>query len=375
MEATTGLLPLHPIHEGLGAQFAELAGRRVPRHYGDPAAEYAAVRTAAGIVDRADRAQVRVFGRDPVKMIHGLVTNDVAGAPEGQGVYAAFLTHKGKMVADVRVFRRPAGDVLLDLDAAALEGLLAHLRKFIPPIFARFEDVSASLGVLGVYGPRARETVEAALRQELSAGMQEDAFAILTFQGSEVLVARTLYTGEDGYDLFAPVEALEPLWRALTGAGARPVGHGPLETLRIEAGRPRWGAELDENVIPLEAGLKDRAISQTKGCYTGQEVIIRILHRGHVNWLLRGFLLGDTPAPPKGTIIVRPDDPKPVGRVTSACASPRHRQTIALGYLRRELGLPLSLRLGQPDGPELLAVELPFPSTDLGEPFREPAEA
>jgi folate-binding protein YgfZ len=395
---------LHRVHEALGARFGEVAGREVPRHYGDPGGEYAAARSHAAVVDRADRALVRLHGRDPVRMIQGLVSNDVAGAPEGQGVYAAMLTPKGKMIADLRVLRRPQGDVLLELDAGALPGVLEHLRRYVPPLFARFEDVTGALGVVGVYGPAAARVVGEALGADLPEGMPEEAYVAVagpragghgdaaaggasgagrsrgngeageprrvaaTGSGGvgsggadrEVLVLRTLYAGVDGYDVVAPRDRLEAVWHALVEAGARPAGHGTLEVLRIEAGRPRWGAELDGTVIPLEAGLGDRAISQSKGCYTGQEVIIRILHRGHVNWHLRGLLLGEAPAPARGTVLVRAGETKPVGRVTSACASPAQGQTIGLGYVRREVEPPAELRLGGPDGAPARVVALPF---------------
>ncbi|HEX6939277.1 MAG TPA: aminomethyltransferase family protein [Longimicrobiales bacterium] len=355
------ILPLEPLHEEAGARFGVVAGRRVPRDYGDAAGEYDAVRRGAGLADRADRVPLRVYGRDPVKMIQGLVTNDVAGAPEGQGVYAAMLTPKGKMVADVRIFRRPGGELWMDVDAAALEGVLAHLRKYVPPLFARVEELGSRLHVLGVYGPRSRDVLARALGAAPPAGMADEAVAEQRFDGAEVLVVRTGYVGEEGYDVFVPVASVASLWRALQGAGARPVGHEALEVLRIEAGVPRWGAELDESVIPLEAGLRERAISTTKGCYTGQEVIIRILHRGHVNRHLRGLRLGAAPVPAAGTALVRPADGKPAGRITSACYSPLHEQTIALGYVRREVEPPAVLRLGTADGPAAEVLELPIP--------------
>lgn len=374
---------LHQVHEALGARFGEADGREVVRHYGDPGREYAAARSGAVVVDRVDRAVVRMYGRDPVRMIQGLVSNDVAGAAPGQGVYAAMLTAKGKMLADLRVLRRAQGDLLLELDAGALAGVLDHLRRFVPPLFARFEDASAAIGVAGVYGPAARQVVGAALDVPLPDGMAEDAFVAVALPDAgesagpsrpgdgaawqEALVVRTLYAGVDGYDVVVPRDRLEAVWRALVEAGARPAGHGTLETLRIEAGRPRWGAELDENVIPLEAGLLERAISQTKGCYTGQEVIVRILHRGHVNWHLRGLLLGDAPAPARGAPLMRAGETKPVARVTSACASPARGQTIALGYVRREVEPPAELRLGGPDGPPVQVVALPFEEPMRGE--------
>lgn len=354
-------MSLEARHEALGARLTEIAGRRLPRNYGDPAAEYHAVRKAAGVVDRGDRAFVRVTGRDPVRMVHGLVSNDVAGAPEGQGVYAAILTPKGKMVGDVRVFRLAENELLLDLDRRAREGVLAHLKKYVPPLFARFEDVTDTVGALGVHGPRARGVVTAALGAEIPEGMAEDAFVAVRFHDADVIVVRTEATGGDGYDVIAPREALGPAWDAIVAAGARPFGHATLEVLRIETGRPRWGAELDETVIPIEAGLQYRAISQTKGCYTGQEVIIRILHRGHVNWHLRGVKLGDSPAPAPGLELYRDGGEKAVGRITSACHSPLHEQTVALAYVRREVVPPATLRLGAPDGPEVTVHELPIP--------------
>ena len=347
------------LHAGLGARFGEQDGVVVPRHYGDPAGEYAAARARAVVVDRADRAVVRVFGRDPVRMVHGLITNDLAGAPAGQGVYAAVLTPKGKMVAEVRVFRLPSGELWVEVPRGGREPLLEHLRKFLPPLYARFADVSDRYAVLGVYGPAAAEVAARALGGAVPAGRPEDAFEFRP-AGEEdgLLVARTLYAGEDGYDVFVPAAEAERVWRALVESGARPAGHGTLEVLRIEAGRPRWGAELGPEVIPLEAGLRDRAISTQKGCYTGQEVIVRILHRGHVNWLLRGLRLGESPAPAPGAALVRPEDGRPVGRVTSACSSPRHGQTIGLGYVRREVVPEAVLRLGGTGGPEVRVVEL-----------------
>lgn len=348
-----GGLALHAKHQELGAHFVEQGGRLVPRHYGDPAAEYAAMTEGLGVVDRSERALVRLSGRDPVKMIQGLVTSDVAGAPYGQGTYGVVLTAKGKMVADVRAFRLGSGEVILDAEGLARDGLLDHLRRFVPPLFARHEEVSGATGVLGVFGPRAREAVEVVLSSAIPEAMPEEGFVVAPFTGGDVLATYTRFAGVDGYDLIASHDALEPLWAALVSEGARPAGHGALEVLRIEAGRPRWGNDLDEGVIPLEAGLRERAISETKGCYTGQEVIVRILHRGHVNRHLRRLFLGDAPALPKGSPLVRPGESKAVGSVTSACNSPRFGQTIGLGYVRREVEPPATLRLGDAEDVEV----------------------
>lgn len=356
--------PLRVYHEELGARFFSVAGREVVRNYGDPAGEYAAIREGAGLVDRWDRVQLRLYGRDPLQMVQGLISNDLAGAPAGRGVYAALLTPKGKMIADLRAFRLGSGDVLLDLDAGARPGALEHLCKFVPPLFARIDDLGARSGVLGVYGPDSRGVVSAVLGLGDWEGEGEESFREVEFGGGSVVVIRTEYTGGEGYDVVASADLLPSLWEALVGAGARPVGASALEVSRIEAGRPRWGAELTESVIPLEAGLRDRAISETKGCYTGQEVIIRVLHRGRVNWHLRGLFLGEIPVPAEGTEFFRPGEEKPVGRLTSACLSPLYDQVIGLGYIRREVEPPATLRLGSPDGPEVVVHELPFPLSE-----------
>jgi tRNA-modifying protein YgfZ len=330
--------------------------------------EYQAARTSAALVHRTDRVFLRMHGRDPLKMIQGLVTNDVAGAPADVAVYALLLSPKGRMLAEVRVLRLEP-DILLETAAGALDGLVATLKKYVPPLFARVEDLSDAMTCLGVYGPGSAAAVVAALGAEaVPESGREEAVASVAWDGETVHVVRTRVTGDDGLDLFLPSSQRAAVHAALVAAGARDAGLDTLEVLRIEAGRPRWGAELDESVIPLEAGLKERAISTSKGCYTGQEVIIRILHRGHVNRHLRGFLLDDVPLPAAGTELYHPETGKVAGRLTSTCLSPRLGQAIALGYARREVVPPAALRLGGADGPPVQVVELPFQVSDFGEP-------
>lgn len=307
-------------------------------------AEYYAARRSAVVVERSDRGVLRVFGRDPAKMIHGLVTNDVLALAPGHSVYAAMLTPKGRMIADLRVMRRES-DVLLEADSAALPAVRENLAHHVPPLFARSEDVSGEYSVLGVYGPSCDEVLQRALATV----------------PSPVHLMVTEYAGVPGRDVVVAGSSFATYWAALLAAGARPAGRATLEVLRIEAGSPRWGAELDPDVIPLEAGIGERAISTTKGCYTGQEVIIRILHRGHVNRLLRGVALGEGAPPERGTELFRTGEAKAVGRVTSSCWSPRLEQTIALAYVRREVEPGSVLGLGSPDGTEARVLELPFP--------------
>ena len=259
---------------------------------------------------RKDRRVIRMFGRDPLKMIQGLATNDIAGAPENASVYTAFLTPKGKMVGDARVLRRPGGDIWIEADAAAADNIASNLKKFVPPLFGKFEFTD---------------------------------YAVVTGDVAEPLAVLQNPFQSDRPDFIVSAE------------GATAAETADLEVARIEAGEPKWGHELTEDVIPLEAGLRDVAISQNKGCYTGQEVIIRILHRGHVNRHLRGILTGSSEVPERGTELTR--DGKTVGKITSAVYSQRYDQAIALGYVRREVE-PGSLV--QMNGRNVTVVELPF---------------
>lgn len=310
--------------------------------------------TAPLVVERS-RALLRVTGRDPVGMINGLATADIAAVTPQRGAYTAFLTPKGRMVADARVFRtNDDGTLLVDVAPAALPGLMAHLTRFVPPLFARAEDVSESWAVVGVYGAGADEVAAAAVPSD--AGGEEATpdpagpadppeEAVVPVDGG--FRVRTLVTGDPGWDVFVRAERRGPVVEALLEAGGRPGDPESLEALRIAAGRPRWGRELTEDVIPLEADLLDRAISQGKGCYTGQEVIVRILHRGHVNRHLRRLEFAG-PAPERGTKLFEEGTEKPKGVVTSAVAN--EAGALGLGYVRREIEPPAELRVGSPDG-------------------------
>ncbi|CAN5716998.1 glycine cleavage T C-terminal barrel domain-containing protein [soil metagenome] len=356
------------VHESLGVRWDGGAGAdassdavRLPRNYGDPAAEYDAACSDVAVVDRRDRRFLRVHGRDPVRMVQGLITNDIANAAADRAVYAAVLTAKGKMVADLRVLRRGA-ELLLETDRRAIDPLTAHLRKFVPPLFARFESADDAWSELSVLGPRARALLDDVLGIDLPQTTSEGTAVDATLDGAPIVVITSSHVDVEGFDLLVPASAVDSAWARLVEAGARPVGHATFDVLRIEAGRPRWGAELGDSTIPLEAGLRERAISESKGCYTGQEVIVRILHRGHVNWLLRGVLLGDAAAPAYDAPLVNAAG-RQVGRITSAAWSPKHGQSIGLAYVRREVEPPATLQLGDTTGPAVSVVTLPFAGT------------
>ena len=289
---------------------------------------------------RSDRTVMRMYGRDPLKMIQGLATNDIASAAVGHSVYTAFLTPKGKMVADARVLRRANGDVLIEADRAAADNIAANFKKFVPPLFARFERLEA-VALLEISGDNAaRFCAEVTHLALLSNPFRPDALTVL-INAEEV----------------ADTEA------AAVAMGAVRSDFETLEVMRIEAGEPKWGAELNEAVIPLEAGLRNVAISETKGCYTGQEVIVRILHRGHVNRSLRGIMTGAVEVPAAGAELVRASDSKVVGTITSTCYSPALEQAIALAYVRREIEPPATVQLAEQD---VHVVALPFTAAAQG---------
>jgi folate-binding protein YgfZ len=273
------------------------------------------------------------------------------------------LTPKGKMLAELRIIRR-ADDVLLETARGALDNVTSTLRKFVPPLFARWEPLDDTME-LGVYGPAAAPALERAMGCALEQASEEDALVRCDVDGGALLVVRTGYTGGDGFDVMGPRAVVAAVRERLLAAGAAELSEDALEALRIEAGRPRWGAELDENVFPLEAGLEARAISKSKGCYTGQEVIVRILHRGHVNWMLRGALPADDALPARDAPLLDPADGRKVGRITSACFSPRLGRAVALAYTRRELAPPATVKLERPDGADVVVTDLPFPNTSL----------
>jgi len=333
---------------------------------------YAAALDEAALAHRPDRRVLVMEGRDPAAMLQGLASNDVTRVAGGACVYAVMLTPKGRMIADLRALPGPGGALLVDVPAAAIDAVGAHLTRFVPPRMAKARPSDER--ILGLYGPAAAER----LAPHAGGAAPDPTPDALTRGPGGLLFVGTRYAGVPGVDVVGAPGALEGIATDLEAAGVPLLDPDTLEVLRVEAGSPRWGAELDEERIPLEAGLADRAISQTKGCYTGQEVIVRILHRGHVNWHLRGLTMGRSgPRPHRpaadgdgdgrlapGAELTVPGETKVVARVTSAVDSPR-LGPIALGYVRREVapGSRLALPGADPDAgatDTARVVELPF---------------
>ena len=333
----TKRLALHDLHESLGAAFGERDGWQVPLHYGDAVAEHRAVRHSVGLADRSYRGKLRFGGKDRMAFLQGQITNDIQQLTESKGLYAAFLTFKGKMVADMELIQH--GDaVLMDLEPVLTEKIRTQLSRYIFASDVKIEDVSDATAHFSLQGPASTDLL-GKLSGEVLPPLSERGMVQRNLKGHPVTIIKTAYTGEDGYDLLLPVAHAADVWNLLMdagrGMGFRPIGFEALEVLRIEAGIPRYGVDMDENVFPVEAGLEEKAISYTKGCYTGQEPISRIKHLGHVNRHLIGFILEDPTPPQKGDKVTK--DGQEVGFITSGTVSPTLEKTIALGYLRREI--------------------------------------
>ncbi|CAN5657885.1 folate-binding protein YgfZ [soil metagenome] len=340
------------------------------------------------LFDRSARVRVLLEGRAPARMLHGLVTGtiqgpvSVPGDPEDSSAgwstaahRSLVLTPKGRIVSDLRLIRLPGGDdaaFLLELPAAGSHPLFAHLGRYLPPRFARPTDISADTRMLTLVGPGAADALASALAAEtptLAVQVQglgdmapgEARFSgVPTSPGSPfVAVVRTEGVGPAAWDLIGTPAPIAALQAHLLAAGVSTAGDAAWETLRIERGTPETGRELDESVIPPEAGLERSHIDDAKGCYTGQEVIVRVRDRGRVNRHLRGLLfgdgsgdgLGDGSAPEVGAAVWIEGRDREAGEVRSATFSPRAGRWIALAYVRREAEPGDTVRVGTPDGP------------------------
>ena len=307
-----------------------------------------ALQDAAGLFDRRSRGRLQLTGGDRRSYLHGLLTNDIVSLSPGTGCYAALLTPQGRMISDMRVSE--LGDrVLIDLPGATADDVRKRLADFIFSEDVEVRDVAGELVQFGLYGPEAsrvlgsvlsahaeEESVGGTLREQLSA-MAVNANRVFGFGTASVVIVRSDDYGVHGFELFVDARESDRLTRTLTAASVVPVDASTVAVTRIEAGRPEFGVDMDDHTIPLEAGIEDRAISQTKGCYVGQEVIIRVLHRGQGRVAKR--LVGMVGATADGPLVrgmALEVDGKSVGAITSAADSPRLRRPIALGYVHRD---------------------------------------
>ena len=345
--------------ESQGVSLTDDRSVELPNAFTNPQDEYAAIYEKAGLIDLSFRTQVKLTGEDRSDFLQGMLSNDVKALRPGDGCPATLLTEQGRIVADLRVYAEEAA-ILLDLDARIKEKTVAALDRFIIADDVEIEDLSTHQVTIAVQGPAAAQVLAAAGLSSLPE--QELQHRDETLADVRVRVIRSDQTGKGGYEFHVPGDRVSVVWQALTQRdGLLPVGHTALNILRVEAGIPWYGLDMDEDRIVLEVGL-DRAISFNKGCYLGQEVVERASARGRMNRQLSGFLLQNEAAalPTRGDRLVKDD--KEVGWLTSVATSPTLGRPIALGYVRREHGEPGSrLRIDRPDTDMIAEVtKLPF---------------
>jgi folate-binding protein YgfZ len=355
--------PLHEAHLRLGATMSERDGWSVPQSYGDVGSEYAAVREdGSGVIDLSNRGRILVSGTEAVQFLNGLITNDMKTLAEHSWMPAAFPNVQGRLIASVRIVhlgdhgitgvvnsqvegtdRNVCPTFLIDTEAATHARVLKTIERFTLAGDFRVMDITSQTAHITLQGKNAVQVARAVFGLDFSelAPTRANQINWVRSDGTvtaDLTVVRATHTAEDGFDFVVKADEANNLWEALQGAGAQAVGYDALETLRIEAGLPRYGVDMDESNVVTETTLDD-AVSYTKGCYIGQEIIARIKYRGHVAKKLAGLAFEQTAKVEAGAIIKSSDD-KEVGRITSVTDSPRLRRTIALGYLKYDYLAP-----------------------------------
>jgi len=326
---------LTELHEELGGIFLENNQSQIPNFYDNSENEVLHVRSSLGIVDLSGRGILTITGKDYLKLLQGMLTNDMVKLENGKGNHAIALTVKGRMLADMKAFKFP--DFMLFDTEPGLQSVLAeHLNKFKLSYKADIKDTTNDYLHFHICGPKSNDFLESEFQISVSELNEYDSKEIL-INNAETFLIKINRTGETGVDLIIKSEEVSELFSNLLSKGEasslKPFGIDALNTLRIEAGIPIYGIDMDDSTIPIEAGLWD-ALDFEKGCYIGQEVIARIKWRGRVNWHLTGFETTDNTAFSVGSKIFNGD--KEIGRITSTTFSNTLDKYIALGYIRRE---------------------------------------
>ncbi|MDT5121685.1 MAG: hypothetical protein QOC96_1167 [Acidobacteriota bacterium] len=330
--------PLDETHARLGAKMLEDGEWRLPSSYTDAASEYAIVRDGgAGLIDLSSRGRIEVAGSEAVQFLNGLITNDVKALAENTWMHAAFPNVQGRLIAEVRVLRLAGDKFLFDTEAVTHERVLKTLERFTLAGDFRVTDLTDETALISLQGARASQIINTTLGEE-AAQVERGQVGAVRWNDQLLHLIRTTHTSEDGFDLFVSAADAVLLWDALTESGARAVGFDALDILRIEAGVARYNVDMDETNVVLEA-VSDDAVSFTKGCYIGQEIIARIHWRGHVAKKLAGLVFDETGEAKRDDKIRTPEG-KEIGRLTSIAFSPRLNRMIALGLVKYDYLAP-----------------------------------
>lgn len=333
------------------------------------AAEYGALVERCGLVDRSERGKLALSGPNAVEFLNGQVTNELAGLEPGEGCYAAFLTHKGKMLGDLRILAVGGApevgealedqpiELLLDTERTALQALFDMIRRFKVGYEVDLHKRTLECSLISLVGPSTEDTVARALglqRSELPEREHDHLVVSLNHASAPDRASVRLIRTDLGLDALFDASAIDSVRGAFVKAGAVEVSELAAEIVRVEHGRPRYGVDLDENTIPQEAGLNERAVSFTKGCYVGQETVARLHYRGKPNRHLRGLRLSG-PVEPGAELHL---GERSVGRLGSLVLSPTFGP-IGLALVRREAELGATVAVGE-HGVSAVVNELPF---------------
>ncbi|MCK6555747.1 hypothetical protein L6Q96_14415 [Candidatus Binatia bacterium] len=344
---------LETVEAAAGGSF--VAGVALPIRFAGLTQEWAAVRQGCGLLDARFRGLLRVAGGDHETFLQGMLTNDVVHLNAGQGVYAALLTIQGRIVADLFALRL-AEEMWLDLPAARVDVVRETLDRYIIADDVELLPAEATAPLIAFEGPEATAVVSALI----GGPVPTTAFAHLPadIDGVTFRIAAMSHGGAPGYVFYGSPSAAAALWERGRAAGAEPVGMEALDILRLEAGIPWYGRDMDDETLISEVGIES-AISYRKGCYLGQEVVERVASRGQVQRKLVGLVCEGEAVPAVPIDLV--DAGKDVGRITSAAWSPACKAVIALGYVRRGYWEPgATVAISTPDGRAAHVVPLPF---------------
>ncbi len=325
--------PLYDAQIRNGAKFGEMAGCRTPLSFAGPLLEHKAVRESAGLFDRTYHGAIRISGTESAQFLNGLVSNDVKTLQPGRWLHAAFLTAHGKVKALCSIHN--LGDALLLLnDPQTHDKVYSFVFPFSYAGDFKVEEASVQYRTISVEGPRS-EAVIKEICFEPASDLGDDEWRNATIAGAPCLLRRYSRTGERGFLIMAAEAGVTDVWEFILMKGAfhgiAPIGLAAAEILRIEAGIPMYGSDIDETNMLLECGLPDYA-SFTKGCYVGQEAVAMATYRGHISKKLCGIIVESDSVPPNSAKLFA--ESKEVGRVTSSLASPSLGRTICLGYVK-----------------------------------------
>jgi folate-binding protein YgfZ len=331
-----GITALQASGGGLGAGVSEYRGATTAARFGDPQAEFRALRTGCGVYDLGFRSKISLTGGDRVRWLNGMVTNNIRDLAVGHGIYAFLLNPQGHILGDLFAYNR-GESILVDTDSAQAEKILATFDHYIIMDDVEVSNLSEGFTALGIFGPTSSEALRAAGFQIPE--LQPLQLQSVMWQGTECTVLRGEEAVYPAYEVWLVPDHVRKLWDALSSAGATPVGSEALELHRIASGIPRYGVDIRERDLPQETE-QARALNFNKGCYVGQEIVERIRSRGAVHRKFTGFVADGTVQITAGAKVIVGD--KEVGEITSVASVqfPDASKTVALGYIRREVGVP-----------------------------------